>query len=77
MERPERVKVLEIYKKIWSTGAFTSEWTKAIVISILKPGKDPNEPPILLTSFMCKTMERIINRRLLHVIGLGNKDIKH
>jgi hypothetical protein len=44
MERPERLKVFEIYNKIWSTGEISSEWTEAIVIPILKAGKDPNEP---------------------------------
>jgi hypothetical protein len=44
MEVPERLKVLEIYNKIWSTGEFPSKWTEVIVIPILKPGKDPNEP---------------------------------
>jgi hypothetical protein len=72
MERPKRLKVLEIYNKIWSTEEFPCEWTEAIVIPILKPGKDPNEPTsyrqISLSSCMCKTMERIINRRILHVI---------
>jgi hypothetical protein len=72
MDGPKRLKVLEIYNKIWSTEEFPCEWTEAIVISILKPGKDPTEPTsyrqISLSSCMCKTRERIINRRLLHVI---------
>ena len=42
---------------------------KAIVIPIPKPGKDPTNPtsyrPIALTSCICKTMERMINRRLV------------
>jgi hypothetical protein len=53
-------------------GAFPSEWSEAILKPILKPGKDPNEPtsyrPISLTSCMCEIIERLINRRLLHVI---------
>jgi hypothetical protein len=51
---------------------FPTGWTGATVIPILKPGKDPNEPksyrPISLTSCMCKVMEKIINRRLQHII---------
>jgi hypothetical protein len=62
----------QIHNMIWSTGEFPSKWTEAIVIPILKPGKDPKEPTsyrsISLTSCMCKTMKKIINRRLLHVI---------
>ena len=45
----------------------TSEWKKAIVIPIPKPGKDPTNPnsyrPIALTSRICKTMGRMINHR--------------
>ena len=39
------------------------------MIPIPKPGKDPMNPtnyrPIALTSCICKTMERMINRRLV------------
>ena len=39
------------------------------MIPIPKPGKDPTNPtnyrPIALTSCICKTMERMINRRLV------------
>ena len=40
-------------------------WRKAIIIPIPKPGKDSTNRPIALTSCICKTMERIINRRLV------------
>ncbi|GFS70678.1 putative RNA-directed DNA polymerase from transposon X-element [Nephila pilipes] len=40
---------------------------EAIVITILKPGKDPKNPlhyrPIALTSCLCKTLERMVNAR--------------
>ena len=42
---------------------------KSIAIHILKVGKDPTNPvsyrPIALTSNISKTMERMINRRLV------------
>ena len=56
-------------KKNWISGDFPSDWRKAIIIFIPKPGKDPTNPtnyrPTALTSCICKTMERMINRRLL------------
>ena len=58
-----------IFNKIWISGDFPSDWRKAIIIPIPKPGKDPTNPtnyrPIALTSCICKTMERMINRRLV------------
>ena len=48
---------------------FPSDWRKAIIILIPLPGKDTpnpiNDRPIALTSCICKTMERIMNRRLV------------
>ena len=45
-----------------------SIWTLTNVIPIPKPGEDHAEPsnyrPIALTSWVCKTMERMINTRL-------------
>ncbi|GFX94820.1 uncharacterized protein TNCV_2378931 [Trichonephila clavipes] len=44
-------------------------WREAIVIPILKPGKEATDPlnyrPIALTSCFCKTFERMINTRLV------------
>ena len=61
--------LLNILNKIWLSGDFPSDWRKAIVIPIPKPGKDPtnltNYRPIALTSCICKTMERMIHRRLV------------
>ena len=61
--------LLNILNKIWLSGDFPSDWRKAIVILIPKPGKDPTNPtnyrPIALTSCICKTMERMINSRLV------------
>ena len=61
--------LLNILNKIWLSGDFPSDWRKAIVIPIPEPGKDPMNPtnhhPIALTSCICKTMERMINHRLV------------
>jgi potassium voltage-gated channel Eag-related subfamily H protein 8 len=54
---------------IWETGDVPSIWKLANVIPIPKPGKDHSEPSnyrhIALTRCVCKTMERMINARLV------------
>ena len=59
--------LLNIFNYIWTTGKFPEDWTLATIIPIPKPGKDPAEPnnyrPIALTSCLCKTLERMINKR--------------
>ena len=66
--------LLNIFNKIWLSGDFPSESRKAIGIPIPKPGKDPtnhfNYCPIPLTSCIVKTMERMINRRLVWYLDL-------
>ena len=68
--------LLNIFNKIWISGDFPSDWRKAIVIPIPKPGEDPTNPtnyrPIALTSCICKTMERMINRRLVWYLESHN-----
>ena len=48
----------------------------ATIIPIPKPGKDPAEPnnyrPIALTSCLCKTLERMINKRLTWFLESNN-----
>ena len=60
--------LLNIFNYIWTTGKFPDYWQYATIIPIPKPGKDPAEPnnyrPIALTSCLCKTLERMINKRL-------------
>ena len=62
--------------KVWKCGHFSLSWSQAIVIPIPKPGKDNTEPinyrPIALTSCICKTMERIINKRLVWFLETNN-----
>ena len=61
--------LLHIFNDIWITGVFPDSWRLATVIPIPKPGKDHAEPtnyrPIALTSCLCKTLERMINKRLV------------
>ena len=61
--------ILHVFNDIWATGVFPENWRLATIIPIFKPGKDHAEPsnyrPIALTSCLCKTLERMINKRLV------------
>ena len=61
--------LLDIFNDMWETGKFPESWELATIIPIPKPGKDHAEPnsyrPIALTSCLCKTLERMINVRLV------------
>jgi len=61
--------LLNIFNNIWETGNFPESWREATIIPVPKPGKDSTNPtnyrPISLTSCLCKTMERMINARLV------------
>ena len=62
--------------EIWRTGKFPEDWHKAVIIPIPKPGKDKTEAtnyrPIALTSCICKTMEIMINDRLVWFLESNN-----
>ena len=64
--------LFSIFNHIWESGDFPSSWKEAMIIPIPKPGKDDtnanNYRPIALTSCVCKTMERMINERLIWYI---------
>ena len=68
--------LLDIYNHIWRTGDFPQCWSEATVIPIPKPGKDHSDPnnyrPISLTSCVCKTLERMINDRLVWFLENNN-----
>ena len=61
--------LLRIFNQIWHTGILPDSWKEARVIPTPKPGKDSTNPanyrPIALTSCICKTMERMVNDRLV------------
>jgi hypothetical protein len=68
---------LEILNKFYKENYFPRQWRKATIIPIPKPNKNHNNPnnyrPIALTSVICKTMERIINERLLDWLNMTKK----
>ena len=60
--------ILEVINQSWNTGEFPSMWKEAIIIPLLKKGKDKTDKksyrPISLLSCLGKTMERMVNNRL-------------
>ena len=61
--------LLQAFNEVWVSGKFPTSWKQATIIPISKPGKDSTDPsnyrPIALTSCLCKTLERMINTRLI------------
>ncbi|GBM16438.1 putative RNA-directed DNA polymerase from transposon X-element [Araneus ventricosus] len=68
--------ILDLYNRIWREHYFPTLWQQAIIIPLLKPGKDPTNPsnyrPIALTSCLCKVFERMINKRLIYYMEAKN-----
>ena len=68
--------LLDILNDMWETGKFPESLELATIIPIPKPGKDHAEPnryrPIALTSCLCKTLERMIDVRLVWYLESNN-----
>ncbi|GFN92454.1 LINE-1 retrotransposable element orf2 protein [Plakobranchus ocellatus] len=68
--------LLKLFNNIWTTGDIPPSWREASVVPFPKLGKDPSDPsnyrPIALTSCLCKTLERMVNDRLVHVLESRN-----
>lgn len=60
---------------IWEAGTIPKVWKHAVVLPILKPGKDPSSPssyrPIALTAVLCKVMERMVTNRLVYFLEIS------
>ena len=67
--RTDEVVVTSTVNHVWKNGILPDSWKEAIVIPIPKSGKDTCNPanyrPIALTSCICKTLERMVNDRLV------------
>ena len=76
LPEPCLILLLDIYNDIWESGNFPPSWHEATIIPIPKPGKDHTNPtnyrPIALTSCLCKTMERMVNDRLVWFLESNN-----
>nr|KAG5707272.1 hypothetical protein BaRGS_000046 [Batillaria attramentaria] len=71
-----RRKLLELFNQSWKTGIFPSAWKEATIIPIRKKEKDPAKKtsyrPISLLSCLSKTLERMINKRLMWHLESNN-----
>ena len=69
LPRETQMFLLSIINKIWSEHSFPSVWDTAIILIFLKQQKDSanvlNYRPIVLTSCICKLMEKIVNGHLV------------
>lgn len=69
-------KLLLLYNKVWEEGSLPGSRKEAIIIPIKNPGMDNSKPgnyrPIVLTSHICKIMQRMINERLMHFLESRN-----
>ena len=65
--------LLNIINETWTSDTFPESWREALNISVSKPGKYHFNPlnywPIALTSCICKTVERMVNERLVWHLG--------
>jgi len=63
--------LLSLFNQSFQLGVVPSAWKQAVVLPILKPGKDPSVPesyrPISLLSCLGKLMERLVAVRLEHL----------
>ena len=61
--------LLDLINEYWESHDFPPSWREALVIPLPKQGKDHNYAnsyrPIALTSCICKTVERMVNERLV------------
>lgn len=64
--------LLCMYNQFWREHYLPMPWRHAYTIPVPKPGKDPTSPtnyrPIVLTSCLCKLMEKMIQPRLLRYV---------
>lgn len=64
--------LLKVLNQVWRTGRIPARWKEGLVVPIPKTNKDPTQPanlrPITLVSCVGKTLERMVNRRLIQLL---------
>ena len=69
MNKQNKKELLNLYNRIYTERDFPESWKNALLIPILKNGKDPkstkNYRRIALTNCLCKVFERMINQRII------------
>lgn len=72
LKQEDKNKLLSIFNKIWIEQTFPSLWSSAVIIPLLKPGKNrlqlSSYRPIALTCITCKVIEKMISSRLLNYL---------
>ena len=72
----KRADLLGCINRVWRLGHFPDAWKLALVMPILKPGKDPLNPasyrPISLLSNLSKLMEQMVSNRLTFFLEENN-----
>ena len=73
--------MLALINNVWEGGCLPKEWKHAVIIPIVKPGKQADSPssyrPIALTSVLCKIMERMITDRIVDKLEKGGFFVTH
>ncbi|XP_058448705.1 uncharacterized protein LOC131428678 [Malaya genurostris] len=68
--------LLDSFNRVWEGGPFPDAWRGVLVIPIPKTSQRTGEPsnfrPISLMSCIAKTMERLVNRRLITILENDN-----
>ena len=68
--------LLDFYNRIFINHDFPEQWKAAVIIPILKPGKDATKTssyrPIALISCLSKILEKILNKRLMWYLEKHN-----
>ena len=62
-----------IYNKCLETGQFPARWKRAIIVPLVKPGKESSEEaskyrPISLINTVAKVLEKLFINRIMHHI---------
>ena len=68
--------LLLVLNQIWVESVYPDQWKEAIIIPVLKPGKDPKSPnsyrPISLTCCLGKLIEKMVSNRLMWYLEKNN-----